>query len=129
VRISVVTIRCRVCGMLLSLSTPRSYTDAEWAATPEDDREISQPPVGCSPAFARWEACPNHPAGPPDLGLSYSKDALPLTWAVDVVETPVLELGAGDAVRCDEIADPHPAHVWDDDEFPGDWMLCLGEPL
>lgn len=125
-RLAVSWVICRRCRALLSASVPRTYTDAVWEATDPGDREIDQTARGCSPAFARWAECPDHPAPPPDLGLSYSKDALPLLFGLDVIESPV-ELTERDIVRCDDNSNEHRPHAWSDDEFPRDFMLCVGE--
>jgi hypothetical protein len=76
-RLAVVTITCRRCGRVLSQSIPR-------VADPEEI-ETEKP---CSPAFARWAACPEHPAGPPDNGPRYSPAACPLLWTVRLLDAP-----------------------------------------
>ena len=76
-RLSVVTITCRTCGRVLSQSIPR--------VSEPDEVDTEQP---CSPAFAQWATCPDHPAGPPDQGLRYSTDALPLMWTVRCITSP-----------------------------------------
>lgn len=125
-RLAVSWVLCRQCRALLTASVPRTYTEEVWAATDPGDREIDQVASGCSPAFASWAECPDHPAPPPDLGFSYSPAALPLLWGVDVIESPVM-LGAGDIVRCEDNSNEHRPHAWSDDEFPADFMLCIGE--